>query len=234
MIFIDYNIPLLTFKLFIQLGKGSGDDVYKLLDNNTGISNNEDKSAYFSGSQAMQASQYKLLMKNLDILEYMFSDSDTMGLERDILEQLRRLGALRLFHSYLSRTLESSSSFHSSNAPTKSVDEPRINDTVETHKGKVIIQSGKKELRKLRRKISLEAGSAILQELPSDTISNDVQQPKTLPATRNLRSRNKKLKVARNEAEMATGVKVVSILFVHEALSAHLRKTFRLIFNVII
>lgn len=222
---IGYNTPLLTFKLFIQvaLGKGSGDGLYRLLNNDSQVSNNEDKSAYIINSQAAQTPQYRLLMKNLDMLEYMFADSDAVGLERDILEQLRRLGALRLFHSFLSKTLKSSSSCDLSNAPTENVDKSRINDSVENHTGKVAVQSGKKELRKSRRKISLEEGSAIL---PSETISNDLQRPKFAPARRNLRSRNKKLKIARNEAEMSSGVKVVSIPIMHEALSAHLRKSF--------
>lgn len=228
---IGYIIPLLTFKLFIQIGKCCGGDVYRLLDNDAQISNSEDKSKYFTGSQATQASQYRLLMKNLDLLEYMFADSDAVGLERDILEQLRRLGALRLFHAHLSRTLESSRLFHLSNAPMKNVDEPRINGLVENRTGKVIVQSGKKELRKSRRKRSLEAGSAILQEFPSDTVSNDYQQPKVI---RNSRSVNKKLKIARNEADMATGVKVVSILTMQEANFANFRRKKCLIFNAII
>lgn len=202
------------------LGKGSGDSsVYRLLDNDAQISRKEDESVSLTTARAMQTSQYRLLMKNLDVLEYMFADSDVVRLEQDILEQLERLGALRLFSSFLSRTIKSSTSFDLSKAPTENVDESKVNDSVENRTGKVVVQSGKKELRKLRRNRSLEKESAILQELPS----NDLKA-KRAPARRNLRSRNKKLKIARNEAEMSSGVKVVSISVMQEALSAHLRK----------
>lgn len=223
---IGFNARLLTF-LFIQveLGKGSGDNsVYRLLDNDTQISISEDDSTSLTSSRAMQTSQYKLLMKNLDVLEYMFADSDVVRLERDILEQLERLGALRLFRSFISRTLKSSTCFDLSNAPTENVDEPRVHDSVENHSGKVVVQSGKKELRKSRRKRSLEKESAILQELPLETFSNDLQKAKFVPARRKSRSRNKKVTIARNEAEMSSGVKVVSISIMQEVLSARFRK----------
>lgn len=217
---------LLTY-LFIQVadGKGSGDGLYSSLDNDIQMSNNEDKLAYLTSLQATQASRYRLLMKNLDMLEYMFADSNAVRLERDILEQLKRLGALRLFHSCLSRTLKSSSSFDLSNAPTEIVEEPRVNDSVDNHVGKMVVQSGKKELRKLRRKRTLEKESATsMQELPSENISKDPQQPKFASARRTLRSRNRRQKIARNEAEMSSGVKVVSISVMQEVLSAYLRK----------
>lgn len=215
----------------MALGKGSRDSsVYRLLDNDTQISNKEDDSTSLTTSQAMQTSQYRLLMKNLDLLEYMFADSHVVRLERDILEQLERLGALRLFRSFLSRTLKSSSSFDLSNVPTENVDEPRVNGSVENHPGKVVVQSGKKELRKSRRKRSLEKESALLHELPS----NDLQKPKFDSSRRTSRSRNKKVKIARNEAEMSSGVKVVSISIMQEAISAHLRENFFVIVELML
>ncbi|KAG6391224.1 hypothetical protein SASPL_148977 [Salvia splendens] len=198
-----------TRELKVGLGKGSGDSsVYRLLDNDTQLSSKEDESVSLTTARAMQTSQYRLLMKNLDVLEYMFADSDVVRLERDILEQLERLGALRLFNSFLSSTIKSSTSFDLSKAPTENVDESKVNDSVENRTGKVIVQSGKKELRKLRRNRSLEKESAILQELPS----NDLHKAKLAPARRNSRSRNKKLRIAGNEAEMSSGVKMVAEL----------------------
>lgn len=150
-----------------------------------------------------------MLMKNLDMLEYMFSDSHTVRLERDILEQLERLGALRLFHSCLSRTLNSSSSFDLSNAPAVIVEE---NNSVDSHVDNVVVRSGKKELRKSRRKRILEKeNDTSVQKLPSKTISKNPHQPIFASVKRTSRSRNKRRKIARTEAEMSTGVKVVSI-----------------------
>lgn len=211
--FIDEIIEASTFIfllacLFVQaaLGKGSGDGLYSLLDNEIQRSNNEDKWGYLTSLQATQGSRYRLLMKNLDMLEYMFSDSDAVRLERDILEQLERLGALRLFHSCLSRTLNSSSSFDLSNAPAEIVEEPRVNDSVDNHMNKVIVRSGKKELRKSRRKRTLEKETDI-----SGQESTDSRQPIFVSARKNLRSRYKRRKIARTEGEMSSGVKVVSI-----------------------
>ncbi|KAI3468161.1 hypothetical protein Pfo_024824 [Paulownia fortunei] len=207
------NYYLGTRESKVALGKGSGDGLYSLLDNDIQMSNNEDKLVYLTSLQANQASQFRLLMKNLDMLEDMFADSNAVRLERDILEQLERLGALRLFHSCLSRTFKSSSSFDMSNAPTEIVEEPRINDSVDNHVSKVFIQSGKKGLRKLRRKRTLEKESATsMQELPLETNSKDPQQPKFASARRTSRSRNKRQKIARNEAEMSSGVKLVAEL----------------------
>ncbi|KAL8522156.1 hypothetical protein ACS0TY_012339 [Phlomoides rotata] len=199
---------LATRELKAALGKGSGEGLYSLLDNDIQTSNNEDKWGYLTCLQATQGSRYRLLMKNLDMLEYMFSDSNAVRLERDILEQLERLGALRLFHSCLSRTLSSSSSFDVSNAPAEIVEEPRVNDSVDNHVDKVVVRSGKKELRKSRRKRTLEKET----DTSVQAISKDPHQPKFASASRTLRSRYKRRKIARTEAEMASGVKLVAEL----------------------
>lgn len=204
--------------VFVQaaIGKGSGDGLYSLLNDDIQTSNNEDKWRYLNSLQATQGSQYRMLMKNLDMLEYMFSDSHSVRLERDILEQLERLGALRLFHSCLSRTLNSSGSFDLSNAPAEIVED---NDSVDNHVNKVVVRSGKKELRKSRRKRTLEKeNDTSLQKLPSKTISKDPHQPIFATVKRTLRSRYKRRKIAKTEAEMSTGVKVVSISEMQEVL----------------
>lgn len=57
--------------------------------------------------QGRKASDFSILMENLDMLEATFSDSYVGRLEREILGQLERLGALKLFHACLSKTLKS-------------------------------------------------------------------------------------------------------------------------------
>ncbi|KAL2544953.1 RNA polymerase sigma factor sigC [Forsythia ovata] len=189
--------------------KRSCNVLYSLIDDNIQMSAEKDKPAFLTSLQATEASQFSLLMKNLDKLEKMFSDSDVIRLERDILQQLKRLGALRLFHTCLSRSLKSSILFDLSDAPTQLVEETRINEPVDDHEGKVVVQSGKKEQRRLRRKRALEKGndSSIL-ELPSETISGDKFSSRRRPSI----SRKKKLKIANNEAEMSSGVKLVADL----------------------
>ncbi|XP_011081724.1 RNA polymerase sigma factor sigC isoform X2 [Sesamum indicum] len=203
------NYYLGTRETKVAVGKGSSDGLSSLLEKHIETSNSEDKLAYLTSLQATQLSQFRLLMKNLDMLEDMFSDSNVVRLERDILEQLERLGALRLFYSCLSRTLKSSTSFDLSNATTELVEEPKVNDSVDNHVGEVV-RSGRKELRKLRRKRMLDKESGITtQELPTVTIS---KQHKYASARRASRSRNKRQRIARNEAEMSSGVKLVAEL----------------------
>ncbi|XP_012857954.1 PREDICTED: RNA polymerase sigma factor sigC [Erythranthe guttata] len=200
-------------QLKVALGKGSSDSLYSLLDSDIQIPKNEDKLENLTSVQATQASKLRLLMKNLDVLEDMFADSNAVRLEGDILEQLERLGALRLFHSCLSRTIKSYTSFDLSDGPTEIVEEcARVNDSVDNHLGKVFVHSGKKELRKLRRKRTSDNESPTIQESPSKTISKDLQQLKFAIAGRTPRSRNKRQKTARNEADMSSGVKRVAEL----------------------
>ncbi|KAL8522150.1 hypothetical protein ACS0TY_012339 [Phlomoides rotata] len=153
---------LATRELKAALGKGSGEGLYSLLDNDIQTSNNEDKWGYLTCLQATQGS----------------------------------------------RTLSSSSSFDVSNAPAEIVEEPRVNDSVDNHVDKVVVRSGKKELRKSRRKRTLEKET----DTSVQAISKDPHQPKFASASRTLRSRYKRRKIARTEAEMASGVKLVAEL----------------------
>ncbi|KAL3650772.1 hypothetical protein CASFOL_007175 [Castilleja foliolosa] len=167
--------------------KGSSDNLYSSLENDN-----------------QTLSQYRLLMKNLDILEEMSDDCNVARLESDIMEQLERLGALRLFRSTLDK---SSSSLDLSNAQNEIVEEHRVNDDV-SHLKKVFVRSGKKEVRKLRRNRKLEDEIDIsMQELATDS-----KEPKLAYLRRNSRSRKKRHKIARNEAEMSSGVKMVAEL----------------------
>lgn len=187
----------------------SQNGLYSMIDDNVQMSAEEDKPPFLTRLKATEASQFSLLMKNLDKLEKIFSDSDVISLERDILQQLKRLGALRLFHTCLSRTLKSSTLFDFSDAPTQLVEETRINESVNDHEGKVVVQSGKKEQRRLRRKRALEKGNdssmldLSLESVPGNKISS--QRRASIP-------RKKKLKIVKNEAEMSSGVKLVADL----------------------
>ncbi|XP_073125503.1 RNA polymerase sigma factor sigC-like isoform X2 [Henckelia pumila] len=163
----------------------------------------EGEPAYLTSLQATQTSQFKLLMKNLDMLEGIFADTDVVRLEGDILKQLERLGALRYFHACLSGTLQS--------VPVKLVEEPSVNDhPVTGHSSKLIFSSGRKELRKLRRKrISEKENGSSMQEFGLDTVSSNIKPPKLI---RQSRSRNKRQKVIRSEAELSSSVKLVAEL----------------------
>lgn len=165
------------------------------------VFNKEGELAYLTSLQATQTSQFKLLMKSLDMLEDIFADTDVVRLEGDILKQLERLGALRYFHACLSRTLQS--------VPTKLVEELSVDDPVTGHSSKLIFSSGRKELRKSRRnRVSEKENGSSMQEFGL-AVSDNMKPPKII---RQSGSRNKRQKVARNEAELCSSVKLVAEL----------------------
>nr|AKC88684.1 sigma factor [Erodium trifolium] len=162
----------------------------------------------YNGLQSMiednlKPGKFNLLMENLNVLEETFDDSNVLRLERDILQQLARLGALKLFDTCLSsRTFESSNILDLSDSPTE--------DTKNTE-DRVFVRSIKKEKRKSRRERVLENGKKMSNlSLTMKTKEKSFQQPSS--AKRASYSRNRRLMVAKNEVEMARGVKMISEL----------------------
>ncbi|RXH72714.1 hypothetical protein DVH24_012398 [Malus domestica] len=124
--------------------------------------------------ESCSAAHFSLLLKNLDALEETFANSDVLKLEKEILLQLGRLGALQLFDACLSRTLTSSSFFYLSDIPTVPIEEHKMDKKVDNDRAK-----------------------------------------------RASKYRKSRLKIAKNEAEMSTGVKVIANL---ERIKATLEK----------
>ncbi|KAJ9701906.1 hypothetical protein PVL29_003915 [Vitis rotundifolia] len=196
----------------MKIGKCSHGDLFKIV-NASQAPIGEDVSASVAGLQASKASQFSLLLENLDILEEMFADSNMVRLERDIMVQLGRLGALKLFQIRLSRTLKTSTSFDLFSAPTEHIRECQTNGTVDDHLDKVVVRSGKKEERKSKRERALEKADNIYAfPLPSKTIRKGPGRPSVSTIKRTLNSRSKRLMNAKNEAEMSKGVKLVANL----------------------
>ncbi|XP_034683518.1 RNA polymerase sigma factor sigC [Vitis riparia] len=196
----------------MKIGKCSHGDLFKIV-NASQAPIGEDISASVAGLQASKASQFSLLLENLDILEEMFADSNMVRLERDIMVQLGRLGALKLFQICLSRTLKTSTSFDLFSAPTEHIRECQTNGTVDDHLDKVVVRSGKKEERKSKRERALEKADNIYAfPLPSKTIRKGPGRPSVSTVKRTLNSRSKRLMNAKNEAEMSKGVKLVANL----------------------
>lgn len=178
-----------------------------MLDDNIQMQKGENKLSFLTNLQAGKASHFGLLMENLDMLEATFNDSGLGRLERDILVQLERLGALRLFHIYLSRTLKSSTIFDLCDTPTELIREPQMNGTVDVHIGKVIVRSGKREERKSRRE---RASEKAYVSSPSKSIQQGFQHSNFSSIKRSSTSRSRRIIIAKNEAEMSRGVKVMS------------------------
>ncbi|KAM1289519.1 hypothetical protein ACFX2I_016771 [Malus domestica] len=170
--------------------------------------------------ESCSAAHFSLLLKNLDALEETFANSDVLKLEKEILLQLGRLGALRLFDACLSRTLTSSSFFYLSDIPTVPIEEHKMDKKVDNDRGKVIVRSGKKE-EKRSRKRALDNARVSSDSLPPKSTLEGFNHPIVSSAKRASKYRKSRLKIAKNEAEMSTGVKVIANL---ERIKATLEK----------
>ncbi|CAK7353092.1 unnamed protein product [Dovyalis caffra] len=161
-----------------------------------------------------KTSRFSLLLDNLDALEKSVADSDALKLERDILLQLERLGALEFFKACLSRTLQTPNVWDLSAVPIEPIGESKTDGTLDDHIGKIVVRTGKTEERKWRRERGRKTVQNKLQKPtylspPSKTVQNNLQLPTIGRKTSS--SRSKRLTIARNEAEMSSGVKVVGI-----------------------
>lgn len=172
--------------------------------------------------QGRKASDFSILMENLDMLEATFSDSYVGRLEREILGQLERLGALKLFHACLSKTLKSPTFFDFSDMPTQLIKQPLINETVDVHVAEIVVRSRKKEERKSRRGRASQKAS--LLALPSKIIQKGSLQKR--PSN----SRSRRLTIAKNEAEMSRQLKVVSCFSNWKSITIHFNSNYNPLF----
>lgn len=155
-----------------------------------------------------KASHFGLLMQNLGVLEESFSDLDVLRLERKILLQLGKLGALTLFNNCLSRSLETSNFLDLSNTATEHTGEHKISCTIDSLASRTIVRTGKSEERRSRKR-RLENRKNLSSQLPLETIWQGLVQPSVSSAKRSKNSRHKRLAIAKKEAEISTGMKVV-------------------------
>lgn len=153
-------------------------------------------------SSKERTSRFSLLLENLTMLEELFSDTDRLKLESDILLQLRKLGALELFNACLNRTLNATTNdMQLSNILTEKIAKRKTNE--------VIVRSSKKEERKSRRaRASSKNALKFPLSLPSKSSNNGLGKP-PFSSTKGLKSKSRRSMIARNEAEMSRGVKVV-------------------------
>ncbi|KAK3009000.1 hypothetical protein RJ639_013592 [Escallonia herrerae] len=159
----------------------------------------EDRVPFLASSQASKASHFSLLLENLIMLETAFTDSDAVRLERDILVQLERLGALKLFHTFLSRALTVPTLVDLADASNGPVEKP-----------KNVVRSGKKEERRARRQKALEKANKVYGLVFHSKSNHKRHQQHEFRKSSNFRGR--RIKVTRDEAEMSRGVKLVANL----------------------
>lgn len=159
--------------------------------------------------QASKVSHFGVLMNNLNMLEKTFADSDALRLENNILSQLDRLGALKLFYSCLSRTR----SPPVNSLVTEYIQEHQMKSNVNDQMAKIVVSSGKKEERKAKRvKVSEKEKDVYLLPSPSRTKHVHHQNQNLSSRRKSSKYRGSRPKLTRNEAELTAGVKLLADL----------------------
>ncbi|KAJ4708139.1 RNA polymerase sigma factor [Melia azedarach] len=171
------------------------------------------KSISYTGRDVCSTLYYSLLMENLYVLESTFSDSDVLRLEREILLQLGKIGALKLFNNCLSETVKTSNVFDLSDAPTEDIEDHKMNVSVDDHMGKILIPSKRKGRRKMRMaRVSEKSNQTSFLSSPSKAMQEGSKQLTVSSPKSALNSKSRRSMLARNEAELSKGVKVVANL----------------------
>ncbi|KAK7384959.1 hypothetical protein VNO78_30662 [Psophocarpus tetragonolobus] len=183
----------------VNKGKRSLSSVHEMFDN-TKMPFGE-VSTVSKKFESFRVQHFRLLMENLGVLEETFVNSEALRLEKDIMLQLEKLGALELFNVCLSRSL--GTSLVSDYA-----------DKVDEYKGKVLVQSSKKKENRTRRKREFIAtGTAVSSEaLTLKAKREDLLRFSSSFVKRTSDTKNKRIMVAKREAEMSKGVKVLAEL----------------------
>ncbi|KAL8107220.1 hypothetical protein AgCh_023872 [Apium graveolens] len=159
--------------------------------------------------QSSKVSHFGVLMNTLNMLEKTFADSDMLRLENDILSQLDRLGALKLFHTCLSRT--GSPPINSS--MTEYIQEHQTESLVNDKLAKIVVRSGKKEKRKAKRvKASEKEHDVHLLPSPSRTKHVHRQNQNVSFTRKSSKYSGSRPKITRSEAELTAGVKLLADL----------------------
>ncbi|KVH89925.1 RNA polymerase sigma-70 [Cynara cardunculus var. scolymus] len=161
-----------------------------------GSSLRHDKLTFLTSLQANNISQYRLLLENLVVLEDTFADSDVVTLERDILVQLEKLGALRLLRTSFSEIQKHPFS-------TNSINEGIV---------KPIVPSTRKIQRKSQRERTSKKGNGVPMGFRSEAIKHKNSRRVNFSSRRSSNSKAGRLKITRNEAELSQGVKMVANL----------------------
>lgn len=189
----------------INIRRSSCGDISCIINSNFRKPAEVDQFTSATSVQASKVSHFGVLMNNLNMLEKTFADSDVLRLENDILSQLDRLGALKLFHTCLSRTR----SPPVNSLVTEYIEEHQMRNHVNDYMAKIVVRSGKKEKRKAKRVKALqkEKDDNLLPS-PSKTKHVHHQDHNLSSPRKSTKYSGPSTKIIRNEAELTVGVKV--------------------------
>ncbi|KAI3881379.1 hypothetical protein MKX03_020416 [Papaver bracteatum] len=155
----------------------------------------DERSILNSSFHTNKTSYFGLLVNSLEKVEEIFVDEELIRLEKDIMVQLGRLGALKLFHACLSRNLKTTTATMPAAAT--------LNMSYFTSLGVgdvITVRSGRKEERISKRKRALENAAKLSYLSPT---------MKRISKANFSNKRSKRVIVAKNESEMSRGVKEV-------------------------
>lgn len=202
----------------MNVDKTSHVGIYNMMGSDE-VSAEEEISTVNTRSRERLTSRFSFLLDNLDTLEKLVADLDAVKLERDILLQLGRLGALEFFNACLSSTLQTSNVLDLSAVHTENTGESKTDGMFDDYIGKTVVRTGKKKERKFRREraASDNGKKATSLSLPSKTVQNNLQKPSFVKRTSS--SSGRRSSIARNEAKMSRGVKVVRTSITHAQFS---------------
>lgn len=196
----------------VKLDRGLPRALYSQTDNMQRL-NQDYTSISCQGLEVKEKSRFSLLLKNLEKIEEIFIDEDFKMLERDIMIQLGKLGALQLFHTFLSRSFKTPTAIDFATQVTKHSRNLSMEAEIDGQPSTSIVRSRKKEGRKLRRGQITDKADLISSVTPSSkSLSKFPWQTVGSTVRISSRSRSRRFKIARSEAEMSRRVKDVADL----------------------
>lgn len=172
----------------------------------TQIASDKETSAFVQSIQACNSSHFHLLMENISVLESSIAESDVVNLEKDILVHLARLGALKLFHACLSKSLADPTFTDMSKSPADLTRDCQVEERIDHDWNKNMIRSKRKEERKTRQERRTQTASKKYASKSESFVEGSVS------AARKTKAMGRRVMVAKNEAEMSRGIKVVAKL----------------------
>ncbi|PWA61721.1 RNA polymerase sigma-70 like domain-containing protein [Artemisia annua] len=153
----------------------------------------DDILTFLTSLQANKISQYRLLLENLVVLEDTFADSDVISLERNILVQLEKIGALKFLRTSFSE-----------------ISKYPINE--ESVKKPIVHSTRKVERKSQRERMSKKLNGVCTVEFQSQTANHKNSKRVNLSSRRSSNTKRGRAKITRNEAELSRGVKMVANL----------------------
>ncbi|KAK7320814.1 hypothetical protein VNO77_30642 [Canavalia gladiata] len=193
----------------VNKGKRSLSSVHEMIDNSQ-VPLGED-STVSTKFESFKAPHFHLLMENLGVLEETFADSEALRLQKDIILQLEKLGALELFNFCLSKSIGTTLALDCTDGLVEQVEENKRRCKVDHHKGKIFVQSTKKN-ENTTRKRAFVATVVSSRSLPLKANQEDLLRFSASFIKRTSNTKNKRIMVAKREAEMSKGIKVLAEL----------------------